>query len=163
MAGLGDIFCQKVIENKKWSEYSAQRTLTQASFAMFFMAPAAHAWFSKILPICLSHLKNKSSRIAASVFFDNTVFMAGMLGSSIFIFSLFKTQNIPASLKRIQVKFTRMYESAVRYWTTVSVFTHVLLPIRYKAIASNMGGVVWKVYMSYLMNAPDEIPAIVGK
>jgi len=86
-----------------------------------------------------------------------------MLGSSIFIFSLFKTQNIPASLKRIQVKFTRMYESAVRYWTTVSVFTHVLLPIRYKAIASNMGGVVWKVYMSYLVNAPDEIPAIVGK
>jgi len=158
VASLGDIFCQKVVENKTWEEYYGKRTITQALVGVFFMAPAAHTWFSKILPFIISQAKSKSSRLMASIFFDNTLYGATVLASSIFIFGLFKTHNVPQSWKKIQNKFTIMYEAAMNYWVTVSLINHVLLPGRYKGIFSNASGVVWKVYLSHLMHINDDIP-----
>jgi len=129
---------------------------------IFFMAPGAHNWFGKILPVFINPLKSKSVKLMGSIFLDNTIYGAFMLASSIFFFGMFRTQNIRASVQKVEDKFSRIYKGVIQYGCVVSFFNHILRLGRYKGIFWNASGVIWKIYLSYLLHRNDRVPAVAG-
>ncbi len=138
--------------------------MSQMTVGVFFMAPGAHNWFGKVLPIFINPLKNKSVKLMGSIFLDNTVYGAFMLATSIFLFGMFRTHTIEGSIQKVEAKFKRIYTGMVQYSCVISFLNHTMMwPGRYKGIFSNASGVIWKIYLSYLLHHHDPIPAIALK
>jgi len=156
---FGDTFCQKVIEKKTWEEYSPKRTLRQLSVVCFIFAPFAHVWYARFLPPMTNWIKFKPAKIVASVILDNTLYGGLMLGSGVFTLELLKSWDLDFSLQNVQTKFPIMYENAIKFWGTVSLINHTMMPLMYRGVFTNACGVFWQVYISYMVNNKVVVPS----
>jgi len=149
---LGDIFCQTAVEKKAWEDYSVIRTFRQWSVAFFCLAPTAHFWFTKVSPALTGSITKRPLKIMASVILDNTVYGAAMLASGVLTLELLKSWSLETSLKNMESKFLTMYSTAIGFWGSVSMLNNMVMPVLYRGLFTNACGVVWQIYISYMVN-----------
>jgi len=150
---IGDVICQKLIEKKSWEDYSFKRTLRQCSVSLLYNAPMGHVWFGKVLPKIVKPIEKKPLRVLASVILDNTFYASYIIATGVFFLELLKTGSVEASVENVQKKFMKIWMNSVGFWTSMSLIGHSFVPQPFKVLFGNTCGVVWQVYMSYMVNA----------
>ena len=150
---FGDTVCQKLIEKKSWADFSFKRTLRQCSVSLLYTAPIGHLWFGILLPKIVKPLTYKPARVLTSVVLDNTIYASYIITTGVFFLELLKTGSVETSVENVQKKFWKMFLNSAQFWSAVSLINHTFLPIHYRVVFGNSCGVIWQVYMSYMVNA----------
>jgi len=159
---FGDTVCQKFIEKKSWEDFSFRRTLRQCSVSLLYTAPIWHLWFGILLPKIVKPLTYKPVRVATSVILDNTVYASYIITTGVFLLELLKTGSVETSVNNVQKKFVTMFWNSAQFWCTVSFINHTFLPMHYRVVFGNSCGVIWQIYMSYMVNAAKPNNELVG-
>jgi len=97
-------------------------------------------------------IKFKPAKVGASVILDNTLYGGLMLSSGVFTLELLKSWDLDSSLQNVQTKFPIMYGNSIKFWGTVSLINHTMMPLMYRGVFTNACGVFWQVYISYMIN-----------
>jgi len=149
---LADTLCQKVIEKKLPEHHSYTRTLRQSTVASLYGAPIGHMWFGALLPAIISPLKAKPARVIASVILDNTLFSAFSISTGVFLLEYLKSGSVETSVNNVKDKFLTIISNSMKFWCIVSTLNHTFMPVHLKVLVGNICGIVWQVYMSYMVN-----------
>jgi len=117
-----------------------------------YSAPIGHLWFGILLPAIVAPLKKKPIRVLTSVVLDNTVYAGYSIVTGVFLLELFKSGSVQTSKENVQKKFLPMFFNSAKFWTAVSFINHTFLPIHYRVVFGNCCGVIWQIYLSYMVN-----------
>ena len=149
---LADYICQSHIEKKPVEDYSASRSLSQASVGAFFAAPSLHAWHSLILPKIVKVCTGNISRVLVSVLLNETVLAGYFVSCLLFSFEALKTQSVESGAQNVKEKFAPAIESSMKFWTGISFVNYGLIPVHLRPVFVSCWSVVWQSYLSYVSN-----------
>jgi len=149
---LADYICQSHIEKKPVEDYSASRSLSQASVGAFFAAPSLHAWHSLILPKIVKVCTGNISRVLVSVLLNETVLAGYFVSCLLFSFEALKTQSVESGAQNVKDKFAPAIESSMKFWTGISFVNYGLIPVHLRPVFVSCWSVVWQSYLSYVSN-----------
>jgi len=155
---LADYICQSHIEKKSVDDYSASRSLSQASVGAFFAAPSLHAWHSLILPKIVKFCTGNISRVLVSVLLNETVLAGYFVSCLLFSFEALKTQSVESGAQNVKEKFAPAIESSMKFWTGISFVNYGLIPVHLRPVFVSCWSVVWQSYLSYVSNNKLQVP-----
>ncbi len=104
----------------------------------------------------------KPARVLTSVILDNTIYASYIIVTGVFFLELLKTGSVENSVANVQKKFWTMFVNSAQFWSAVSLINHTFLPIHYRVVFGNSCGVIWQVYMSYMVNAAKPNQELAG-
>jgi protein Mpv17 len=148
--GTGDLICQ-YLENrgKKSPQYDWIRYLRQASFG-FLIAPYLHLQFCVIMPYLFP--SSKKNAVIKSVLYDQT------LGATIFTSAFFGYLDLTSGKKleqtyqELKVKLLPTLFDNWKIWPFLMFVNFAFVPMKYRVLYSNIFGMLWVAYLSYVQN-----------
>ncbi|KAF0695243.1 Aste57867_13935 [Aphanomyces stellatus] len=158
IAGTGDVLCQTAFESKP---FDVQRFATFTALGGVFIAPTLHVWYGFLNRAITGTAKAAvASRLVLDQFVFAPTFMASFFGVLLVV-----TPSDPASegdslAKRFQDKLNRDWWPAVQtnwvVWIPAQLCNFALVPPALQVLFSNVIGLFWNAYMSYISYKPIE-------
>jgi protein Mpv17 len=152
--GLGDLICQK-IENRYGSNkiWDKTRTIRQGSYGIF-ITPYLHLQFSKIMPYLFPG-KSLISIIKAVIF--NQAVGAVITTSTFFIFTDTLSGKCFLEIKQnLNLKLLPTLKANWCVWPFLMFINFSFIPIPWMPLYSNICGMFWGVYLSYVQNVKKD-------
>jgi len=149
----GDFLCQRYIEKKTGDDYSYTRTLRQALFGTFMVAPTLHLWHSRIIPAVTKPFQSRFKQIAVSYVLGEGLLSPYFLVVALFYYGYTKNFDFEEGRVNMTEKFFSTVLRSFQFWGVVSLFTYSVVPIIYRPVFSNCFSIAWQAYLSHVANA----------
>jgi protein Mpv17 len=151
--GCGDQICQYIERYQdKNKRINFIRTLRQASFG-FIMAPYFHFQFCVFLPYLFP--ENTKYRAFKMILLDQTI-ATTLFHTAYFVFLDYASGK---SFNQISNCITQKVSTAVtsswRFWPFIQLFNFTYVPIQFRVQFSNLFGIFWGAYLSYVQNVKE--------
>lgn len=153
---LGDVICQvieKSLSDKgKSKPFDVKRAVRQGSFGVV-MTPYLHVQYNIIIARLFPHPGFKNT--IKSVIYDQTV------NSVIFLIVFFGYMDymngidFKTSLKNTLIKLPPTLIANWKLWPAAQLVNFSIVPPDYRVLFSNMVGIIWNIYLSYVQNSKD--------
>jgi protein Mpv17 len=151
--GTGDLISQYLeyySSGKK--KFNFRRFITQASFG-FMIAPYFHLQFCKIMPYLFppgrfSVLKN--------IVYDQTI-GATIFTSSFFTYlDMMSGKSFPEAINELKLKLLPTIYDNWKVWPFLMAINFSMVPIQFRVLFSNICGMFWVAYLSYVQNVKSK-------
>ncbi|ETV71952.1 hypothetical protein H257_12783 [Aphanomyces astaci] len=161
IAGTGDVLCQVAFESKP---FDVRRFATFTALGGVFIAPTLHVWYGFLNRVVAG---TAATAVATRLVLDQFVFAPSFL-ASFFGVLLVVSPNPDGSTSslstRLQDKLSRDWWSAVQtnwvVWIPAQLLNFALVPPPLQVLFSNVVGLFWNAYMSYISYKPIDDDAI---
>ena len=61
-------------------------------------------------------------------------------------------KNVDEAIREVKIKFLPTMVDNIKLWTPAMLLNYKFIPTQYSVLYSNMIGIIWMSYMSYLQN-----------
>lgn len=147
--GLGDLICQNL--EKKYSDRRKiewRRFMVQASFG-FIYTPIFHYQFVHLLP---KLFPPGNFSVIKSVAFDQTI-NAILFTTCFFVYlEAMSGKNLVNSFNDSKPKIVPTMIDNWKVWPLAMAINFKFVPVQYRVLYSNFGGMIWMAYLSYVQN-----------
>jgi protein Mpv17 len=155
--GIGDMICQKIEinlnKNKHWDK---ARTVRQASYGVF-ITPYLHFQFCFVMPYLFPG-KSFLSRIKSVIF--NQAVGAVITTSTFFIFNdTFSGKSLNDIKLNLKLKLLPTLKANWCVWPFLMFINFSFIPIPWMPLYSNICGMFWSIYLSYVQNVKRDFPS----
>ncbi|ETV94769.1 hypothetical protein H310_11725 [Aphanomyces invadans] len=163
IAGTGDVLCQAAFESKP---FNVQRFATFTALGGVFIAPTLHVWYGFLNRVVSGTAATAvATRLALDQFVFAPTFLASFFGVLLVVSPNSDDATSGPSLSvRFQDKLNRDWWSAVQtnwvVWIPAQLLNFGLVPPALQVLFSNVVGLFWNAYMSYISYKPiDDVVA----
>ncbi|EQC28130.1 hypothetical protein SDRG_14090 [Saprolegnia diclina VS20] len=156
IAGLGDITCQTVFEDHP---FDAKRFAIFTTLGGVYIAPTLHVWYGFLNRAIAGTAK---TAVAKRLVLDQFVFAPTFMASFFAVLTATNDSEVPLA-DRIRSKISTDWWDAVKtnwvVWIPAQFCNFGLVPPPLQVLFSNVVGLFWNGYMSYISYkpAPKEI------
>ena len=156
--GLGDTICQ-VIEIRtakkkgQTKHVDLLRIIKQAVFGFSF-SPYFHLHFSRIVPFLFPVLPggNNNLRVLKSLLYDQTIHATFFTVVFYYYMGLVNGKSFEDSTKEVEKKLVPTLIDNWKLWPAAMFINFKFIPTQYSVLYTNLVGIVWLTYLSYLQN-----------
>lgn len=148
--GAGDLICQS-LEGK--SKYDYKRLFIQASFGFLF-TPYFHLQFCHVIPRLFPG--GTTANLVKSVAFDQTI---NALVFTTCFFSYIDTMNglkVEQVQQSVKEKLLPTLFANWTCWPLIMAVNFSIVPMRYRVLFTNICGMFWVGYLSYVQNVKNK-------
>jgi hypothetical protein len=156
--GLGDTICQVIeiktaYKNGKTKHWDYLRQFKQAFFG-FALSPYFHLHFSTIVPFLfpIKQGANQNIRIMKSMLYDQTIHASIFTIVFYYYMGLVNGKSIDDTTGEVKKKLVPTMVDNWKLWPMAMFINFKFVPTQYSVLYTNMVGIVWMTYLSYLQN-----------
>ncbi|CAK4070508.1 unnamed protein product [Aphanomyces euteiches] len=154
IAGTGDFICQTAFESKP---FDVRRFVTFTTLGGVFIAPTLHVWYGFLNRVVVgTTTKAVATRLVLDQFVFSPTFLATFFGVLLVVSP--QEPNEPPLATRFKDKVSRDWWPALQtnwiVWIPAQLCNFALVPPALQVLFSNVVGLFWNAYMSYISYKP---------
>ena len=162
--GAGDLLCQifeKTALKKKTKKFDFLRIFKQASFGFLF-APYGHYHFCKIIPFFFPRKigQNANLLVLKQTTYDQTIHASFFTIVFYFWIGLLNSKKSSEIMSDIKLKFLPTMIENWKIWPLAMIINYKYIPPQYSLLYTNIIGLFWMTYLSYLQNIRFAKPSL---
>jgi len=156
-AGLGDYFCQTLIEGRSSKNpqkpYNYRRTLLMTSMSICYGTPILHYWYNAVFTIADKLVKNKKYLPLVATALDEMIFSPPYYAGWLFTVEFMDKHDNEKCVQNVKEKWWSAVVADWKLWPLATLVNFTFVPHHYRILFVNFVGVFWGVYMSWLQNS----------
>ena len=152
--GTSDLICQ-LFEKRSCVKYKFDltRIFKQAIFGFVF-APYCHFHFCKVIPFLFPAIHGQYSKhlIFKRMIYDQTIHAGFFTLVFYYYMGIMKGRKYNEIKEEIRIKFYPTMIDNWKVWPLAMLINYKYIPLMYSLLYTNIIGIFWLTYMSYLQN-----------